>query len=76
MDLVLDREAFIYVVMYSPRLSSNSPSNMAYELLQYCFVLYDFVNGFNFFGKYVGTLHVVMFLHQYHAYLLQCDYGF
>jgi hypothetical protein len=76
MDLVLGREAFIYVVTYSPRLSSNSPSNMVYELLQYCFVLDDFASGFNFFGRYVGTLHVVMFLHQYHAYLLPRDYWF
>jgi hypothetical protein len=49
---------------------------MVYELLQYCFVLDDFANGFNFFGRYVSTLQVVMFLHQYHAYLLQRDYWF
>jgi len=48
MDLVLDRKAFIYVVMYSPCLSSNSLSNMVYELLQYCFVPNDFASGFEF----------------------------
>jgi len=26
------------------------------------------------FLRYVGTLHMVMFLHQYHAYLLDYDY--
>jgi len=62
-DLVLDREAFIYVVMYSPRLSSNSPSNMMCELLQYCFVPDDFASGFEFFYRYVGTSFMVMFLH-------------
>jgi hypothetical protein len=76
MDLVLDKEAFIYVVTYSRCFSSNSLSNMVYELLQYYFVLDDFASGFNFFGRYVGTLHMVVFLHQYHAYLLQRDYWF
>jgi hypothetical protein len=32
-NLVLDRKAFIYALMYPPRLSSNSLSNMVYELL-------------------------------------------
>jgi hypothetical protein len=75
-DLVLDREAFIYFVMYSPHLSSNSPLNMVYELLQYYFVPDDFASGFEFFFRCVGTLFMVMFLHQYHAYLLQHDYWF
>jgi hypothetical protein len=75
-DLVLDREAFIYVLTYSPLLSSYSLSNVVYELLQYCFVLDDFASGFEFFLRYVGTSLVVMFLHQYNVYLLQCDYWF
>jgi hypothetical protein len=56
MDLVLDREAFIYVVMYSPRLSSNGPLNMVYELFQYCFVPNDFASGFNLFFEICGHI--------------------
>jgi len=48
MDLVLDREAFIYVLTHSPHLSSDSPLNMVYELLRYCFVPYDFASDFDF----------------------------
>jgi len=47
MNLILDREAFIYALMHSPHLSSNSPLNMVYELLQYCFVPNDFASGFD-----------------------------
>ncbi len=76
LNLILDREAFIYALMHSPHLSSNNPLNMVYELLQYCFVPDDFASGFDFCLKYVGTLLVVMFLHQYHTCLLQHDYWF
>jgi hypothetical protein len=48
MDLILDKEAFISVLTHSPHLSFNNPSNMVYELLQYCFVLDDFISGFDF----------------------------
>jgi len=44
MDLVLDKEAFIFVLMRSPRLSSNGPSSMVYELLQDYFVHDDLVS--------------------------------
>jgi hypothetical protein len=33
MDLVLDRETFIFVLTHSPRLSFDGPSIMVYELL-------------------------------------------
>jgi hypothetical protein len=49
MDLVLDRKAFIFALMYSPPLSSRGLSSMVYELLQYCFVPDDFVSGFDIF---------------------------
>jgi hypothetical protein len=48
MDLILDREAFISALMHSPRLSFDSPLNMMYELLRYCFVPNDFASGFDF----------------------------
>jgi hypothetical protein len=32
-NLVLDKEAFIFALTHSPRLSSGRPSNMVYELL-------------------------------------------
>jgi hypothetical protein len=47
---------------------------MVYELSCDCFDPNDFANGFDIFIKNVGTLLVVMFLHQYHAYLLHYDY--
>jgi hypothetical protein len=48
MDLVLDREAFISILKHSLHLSFDSPLNMVYELLQYCFVLDDFASGLDF----------------------------
>jgi len=75
MDLVLYREAFISALMHSPHLSSNNPLNMVYELLRYCFVLDDFTSGFDFCFE-ICMQFVVMFLHQYHACLLQHDYWF
>ncbi len=73
-NLILDREAFIYALTCFPRLSSSGPSAMVYELLQDCFVPNDFVSGFNFFLKYLGTLFVVMLFHQYHICLLHHNY--
>jgi len=75
MDLVLDIEAFVFALMHSPRLSSDNPLNMVYELLQYCFVLDDFASGFDFCFE-ICMQFVVVFLHQYHACLLQHDYWF
>ncbi len=58
MDLVLDREAFIFVLMHSPRLSSDGSSNMVYEFLQDFFVPDDFARcGFNIFFEICG--HIV-----------------
>jgi hypothetical protein len=74
MDLVLDREAFIYILTCFPCLSSNSPSNMVYKLLQSCFVPDDFTSGFDIFLKYEGTSFMVMFLHQYHTCSLHHNY--
>jgi hypothetical protein len=52
MNLVLDREALIFALTHSPHLSFNGPLGMVYELLQDCFVLDDYVNGFDlFFGN-------------------------
>jgi hypothetical protein len=48
-NLVLDREAFIFALTHSPCLSFNGPLGMVYELLQDCFVLDDYANGFDFF---------------------------
>ncbi len=50
MDLVLDKEAFIFALMHSPhsRFSSDSLLNMVYELLQNYFVPDDFASGFDF----------------------------
>jgi hypothetical protein len=70
MDLILDKNTFIYALTRSPCLSFNSLSNTVYELLRDCFVLDDSNSGFEFCLKYVGILFVVMFLHQYHACLL------
>ncbi len=72
--LILDREAFLFVLTHSPRFSSNNPLGMVYKLLQGCFVPNDSASGFDFFSRYVGTLLVVMFLHQYHTCLLHCYY--
>jgi len=54
---VLDREAFISTLTRSSCLSSNSPSNMVYELFQEYFVLNDFVSGFDIFLKI--CMHIV-----------------
>jgi hypothetical protein len=75
-DLVLDRKAFIYTLTHSPPLSFGCPSSMVYELLENCFVFSDSVSGFDFFLRCANTLLVVMFFHQYHAYLLHRDFWF
>jgi hypothetical protein len=74
MDLILDREAFISTLTHFPHLSSSDPSSMVYQLLWDCFVPDDFANGFVFFFRYASMSFVVMFLHQYHVYLLHHDY--
>jgi len=51
MDLVLDIEAYIFAFMCLPSLSFGNPSNMVYELLQYCFVPDDSTSGFDFLKK-------------------------
>ncbi len=76
MDLVLDRETFIYALTCSPHLSFGNPSSMVYGFLCDWFVLDDFISGFDFFWRYVGILLVVIFLHQYHAYLMHYNYWF
>jgi hypothetical protein len=40
-----NQDAFIFTLARSPHFSSNGPSDMVYELLQYYFVPNDFVNG-------------------------------
>jgi hypothetical protein len=47
--VILNQEAFNFALVRSPCPSSNGPSNVVYELLQYYFVPYDFANGFNLF---------------------------
>jgi hypothetical protein len=49
MDLVLDKEAFIFILTHSPCFSSNDPLSMVYELLQDCFVPNNSASGFDFF---------------------------
>jgi len=63
MDFILDRDAFISALTSFPHLSSNSPSNMAYQFLQDYFVLDDSISGFVFFFKYPNTSLVVIFFH-------------
>jgi len=74
MDLVLDKETFIYVLMHSPLLSSNGPSIWCMNFSDIVLSLMTLLVALIFFLKYVNTLLMVMFLHQYHAYLLQHDY--
>ncbi len=57
MDLVLDREAYNFVLMCSPCLSSNGPLSMVYELLQDCFILDDYTScGFDLFFEICGRI--------------------
>jgi hypothetical protein len=56
MDHVLDKEAFIYVLPRFPCLSFDGPLRMVYELLRDCFVLDNFVSGFDFFFETCGHI--------------------
>jgi hypothetical protein len=47
-DFVLDKKTFIFALTCSSCLSFDGPSSMVYELLQDCFILDDFANGFDF----------------------------
>jgi hypothetical protein len=49
MDLVLDRNAFIFALTHSPHFSFGGPSDMVYEFLWDYFVFDDYVSGFDFF---------------------------
>jgi len=60
-EVTLNQEAFVSTLACSPPLSSNGPSGMVYELLQNCFVLDDFVNGFDLFFEVCKHLLEVMF---------------
>jgi len=51
--VILAQEAFIYILAHSPHLSSNGPLGMVYELLCDCFVLDDFVSGFDLIFLYM-----------------------
>ncbi len=73
-NLVLDRETFISALTHFACLSSSGLLGMVYELLQDCFVLDDFTNGFDIFLRYASTSFMVMFLHLYHVCLLHHDY--
>ncbi len=66
--VILNWEAFIFVLTCSPCFFSNGPSSMVYELLWDCFVPNVSVSGLTSFSRYVGTLLKVMFHLQY----LQC----
>jgi hypothetical protein len=43
--VISNQDAIIFTLAHSPHLSSNGPSVMVYELLQYYFVPNDSVNG-------------------------------
>jgi hypothetical protein len=61
MDFVLDIEAFIFALTRFSHLSFYDSSNMVYELLWDCFVLDNFVGGFDFFleiCEYITRGHV------------------
>jgi hypothetical protein len=54
--VTLVRETFISTLACSPCLSSDGLLSMVYELLQDCFVLNDYVSGFNLFFKVCGHI--------------------
>ncbi len=56
MKVTLDQEAFVSTLAHSPCLFFNGPSNIVYELLRNCFVLDDFVSGFDLFFKICGHI--------------------
>jgi hypothetical protein len=47
--VTLNWEEFISFLACSPCLSSNGPLDMVYEFLQNCFVLNDYMDGFDLF---------------------------
>jgi len=60
-DLLLNRKTFISTLTHSPCLSFGSPLGTVYELLWDCFVLDDFINGFDYFfdiRKHITRGHV------------------
>jgi hypothetical protein len=62
MNLILDREALVFPLTHSPHHSFNGPLGMVYELLEDCFVLDDYVSGFDLFFeicKHIIHSHVL-----------------
>jgi hypothetical protein len=55
-EVTLNREAFISALACSPCVSSIGPLDMVYELLQNCFVLNDYMNGFDLFFEVCGHI--------------------
>jgi hypothetical protein len=55
-EVTLNREAFIFALACSPCLSSNGPLDTVYKLLQNCFVLNDYMNGFDLFFEVYGHI--------------------
>jgi hypothetical protein len=49
MEVILDWEIFISTLVHSSHIFSQWPISMVDELLQDCFVLNDYVNGFDLF---------------------------
>jgi hypothetical protein len=56
-EVILDQEAFIFVLTCSPHLSFSDPSGVVYEFLRDYFVLDDSMNGFGLFFEICG--HIV-----------------
>jgi hypothetical protein len=56
MEVILNQKAFIFALIHSPCLLV-AISSMMYELLRNCFVLDDFVSGFDLFFEICG--HIV-----------------
>jgi hypothetical protein len=56
-EAILDYEAFVSILAYLPHLSFGGLLGMVYELLWDCFVLDDFVSGFDLFFEVCG--HIV-----------------
>jgi hypothetical protein len=56
MEVILNREAFVFALARSPRFSSGGPLSMVYELLRNCFVPDDFASGFELFFKVCGHI--------------------
>ncbi len=71
--LVWIKKTFIFVLTRSSHLSSSGPSSMVYNFCNVVLSLMTMLISLILFLKYASTSFVVMFLHQYHAYLLHCD---